>query len=229
MNTNDSYVTMRDTFQINTDNGIETYVVNATLEVPDGKINVSFASSIGYDTKNDNRFFKVLPAVMKSVTQMFAGYNYTRIAFSPVINADDKNKNMRLRGYNIFARRLFGKYSLLGQSEDSTIIPVPEVFQNRIGKDYYQVNSLMIAGDKLAINDPLVNDANASPESYTQHLLDTRIITTTETSKGTLYKYGSSTYDRYSDLVAKVEQDMSKTVPDTDKTQPDTPELNINC
>jgi len=123
---------------ISTSTGVENYHIVAEYSVQKNSVDVGFsASSTGHSTTNDSRFFKVLPTVIKTVTEMMAGYNYDKITFYPIVNETDKSKNMRLRGYNIFARRLFGKYSVLGENEDQTTIPVPEVFQNRVAKEQY--------------------------------------------------------------------------------------------
>jgi hypothetical protein len=44
----------------------------------------------------------------------------------------DKGSNLRLKGYNIFAKRLFGQFSLIAENENTTTIPVPEMFKNQV-------------------------------------------------------------------------------------------------
>ena len=104
-------------------------------------IGVTFSSSkYSMSTANENAFWKVMPVVINAIGEMFADKNYDAISFTPMVSAEDKNKEMRLKGYNLFAKRLFGDSSVLAENENLQVIPIPELFKNRIkeNKNFYQ-------------------------------------------------------------------------------------------
>jgi hypothetical protein len=104
-------------------------------------ISVTFSSSkYSMSTANENAFWKVMPVVINTIGEMFADKNYDAISFTPMVNAEDKNKEMRLKGYNLFAKRLFGDSSIVAKNENLSVIPIPELFKNRIkeNKNFYQ-------------------------------------------------------------------------------------------
>ena len=91
---------------------------------------------------NKGLFFKVLPKVIDSISYMFSDVEYNTISFVPVTGESSKGKDLRLKGYNIFAKRLFGQFSLVAENENTTIIPIPDAFKNRvhIKENMYQVD-----------------------------------------------------------------------------------------
>jgi L-rhamnose mutarotase len=117
----------------------DTYSVSGSFR--NGNINISFASKKhSMRDVNNSLFFKVLPKVIDSVSYMFSDLEYDSISFTPVTGNSSKGKDLRLKGYNIFAKRLFGQFSLVGQDENTTTIPIPEMFKNQmhIKQNMYQ-------------------------------------------------------------------------------------------
>lgn len=51
-------------------------------------------------------FFKILPKVIDSISYMFSDLEYNTISFTPVSGESSKGRDLRLKGYNIFAKRL---------------------------------------------------------------------------------------------------------------------------
>lgn len=111
--------------------GDDTYTIRG--KYGNGNIDISFSSEkFGMADANEGLFFKILPKVIDAISYMYSDVDYDTISFTPV--SSDKTKkgtNLRLKGYNIFAKRLFGDFSLLAQDDNTTIIPIPEIFKNR--------------------------------------------------------------------------------------------------
>jgi len=109
----------------------DTYNVNGKYN--NGNIDITFSSKkYSMEDANKGLFFKILPRVIDSISYMFSDLDYNTISFHPVSGESNKGRELRLKGYNIFAKRLFGEFSLVAENENTTIIPVPEMFKNRI-------------------------------------------------------------------------------------------------
>ena len=124
-------------FTFDTDS--DTYTVTGSYNA--GNIYITFNSQkYGYSDANEGLFFKILPKVIDSITYMFSDIEYNTISFIPAEGSSSKGKNLRLKGYNIFAKRLFGQFSLVAQDENTTLIPIPEMFKNKVhfNKNMYQ-------------------------------------------------------------------------------------------
>lgn len=126
-------------FKFNTDS--DTYTVRGQYNSSSKNIVISFSSSKhSMADANEGAFFKVLPKVIDSIAYMFSDVQYDTISFTPVVGKSAKGRDLRLKGYNIFAKRLFGQFSLVAQDENTTKIPIPEMFKNKVSfdKDMYQ-------------------------------------------------------------------------------------------
>jgi len=114
----------------------DTYSVNGTYNPSSKNINISFSSSTyGMKDVNEGKNFSVLPKVVSTVIEMFDDVDYDTISFTPVNSSTGKRQStneLRLKTYNLFAKRLFGKYSLIGQTENETVIPIPDIFKNKL-------------------------------------------------------------------------------------------------
>ena len=104
-----------------------------TGKYKDGDISITFSSKkYSMTDANKNLFFKVLPKIIDTISYMFSDLEYNTISFHPMSGESDKGSNLRLKGYNIFAKRLFGEFSLIAENENTTTIPVPEMFKNQV-------------------------------------------------------------------------------------------------
>lgn len=114
-----------------TKNGEDQIKVAATYDGSDIYISF-FSSKYGVADANEGRFFEILPKVIENVAIMFSDVYYTTISFSPVSSATKRHigTSLRLKGYNIFLRRLFGEFSILDENENLNSIPIPELFRN---------------------------------------------------------------------------------------------------
>ena len=114
--------------------GSDTYTVSGHLD--NKNIEVSFWSEkFGMTDVDENLFFKVLPRVIDTISEMFYDSEYNTISFTPVESSEGKRKDsdeLRRKGYNIFLKRLFGKYSLVGRDENKLVIPIPDMFKNQM-------------------------------------------------------------------------------------------------
>jgi hypothetical protein len=131
--------------------GDDTYTIRGRYR--DGNIDITFSSGKYqmYDA-NEALFFKVLPKVIDAVSYMYSDVDYNTISFTPV-SSDKTNKgsDLRLKGYNIFAKRLFGDFSLVAKDENTTIIPIPEIFKNRpLNQERTVSRSQKIEGEEQA-------------------------------------------------------------------------------
>jgi hypothetical protein len=131
----DSYYSRTSEFTLEDD----TYNVKGKFS--NGDISISFSSE-KYSMKDVNKglFFKVLPKVIDSISYMFSDLEYNTISFTPISGESSKGRNLRLKGYNIFAKRLFGQFSVIAENENTTVIPIPEAFKNvvHIKENMYQ-------------------------------------------------------------------------------------------
>ena len=110
--------------------GDDTYRIVGTYS--DGNISIEFSSDkYGMRDANEALFFKVLPKVIDAISYMYSDVDYNTISFYPISGESSKGQDLRLKGYNIFAKRLFGEFSLLAEDDNTTIIPIPEIFKNR--------------------------------------------------------------------------------------------------
>jgi len=126
------------TFKFSTED--DTYDVVGKFK--DGNIDITFVSqNYGLRDANKSLFFKILPKVIDSISYMFSDLEYDTISFTPVSGESKKGRDLRLKGYNIFAKRLFGQFSVVAENENTTIIPIPEMFKNRlyIKENLYQL------------------------------------------------------------------------------------------
>ena len=131
--------------------GDDTYTIRGNYR--NGNIDITFSSGKYqmYDA-NEALFFKVLPKVIDAVSYMYSDVDYNTISFTPV-SSDKTNKgsDLRLKGYNIFAKRLFGDFSLVAKDENTTIIPIPEIFKNKLLKQERTVSrSQKVEGEEQA-------------------------------------------------------------------------------
>jgi predicted secreted Zn-dependent protease len=111
--------------------GDDTYTIRGNYR--DGNIDITFSSEkYGMADANEGLFFKILPKVIDAISYMYSDVDYNTISFTPVSSdKTTKGSDLRLKGYNIFAKRLFGEFSLLAEYENTRIIPIPEIFKNR--------------------------------------------------------------------------------------------------
>lgn len=109
----------------------DTYSIRGSFS--NGNISISFSSEkYAMNDVNKGLFFKVLPKVIDSISYMFSDVEYNTISFLPVHGESSKGRDLRLKGYNIFAKRLFGQFSLVAENENVTTIPIPDAFKNRV-------------------------------------------------------------------------------------------------
>ena len=112
---------------------IEDDVYSITANYRNRNISIAFSSKKhSMRDVNKGMFFKVLPKVIDSISYMFSDLEYDTISFTPVSGESKKGRNLRLKGYNIFAKRLFGQFSVIAENENETIIPLPEMFKNKV-------------------------------------------------------------------------------------------------
>lgn len=113
--------------------GDDTYRIVGNYR--DGNISIEFSSEkYGMRDANEALFFKVLPKVIDAISYMYSDVDYNTISFTPITGESSKGRDLRLKGYNIFAKRLFGDFSLVAQNDNTTIIPIPEIFKNKLLK-----------------------------------------------------------------------------------------------
>ena len=113
--------------------GDDTYRIVGNYR--DGNISIEFSSDkYGMRDANEALFFKVLPKVIDAISYMYSDVNYDTISFTPITGESSKGRDLRLKGYNIFAKRLFGDFGLVAQNVNTTIIPIPEIFKNKLLK-----------------------------------------------------------------------------------------------
>ena len=113
--------------------GDDTYRIAGNYR--DGNISIEFSSEkYGMRDANEALFFKVLPKVIDAISYMYSDVDYNTISFTPITGESSKGRDLRLKGYNIFAKRLFGNFSLVAQNDNTTIIPIPEIFKNKLLK-----------------------------------------------------------------------------------------------
>jgi ribosomal protein L29/predicted secreted Zn-dependent protease len=113
--------------------GDDTYSITGNYR--DGNISIEFSSEkYGMRDANEALFFKVLPKVIDAISYMYSDVDYNTISFTPITGESSKGRDLRLKGYNIFAKRLFGDFSLVAQNDNTTIIPIPEIFKNKLLK-----------------------------------------------------------------------------------------------
>lgn len=140
-----------------------------TGKFSNGNITISFSSDkYGMKDVNKGLFFKVLPKVIDSISYMFSDLEYNTISFTPVYGESSKGRDLRLKGYNIFAKRLFGQFSLVAENENTTIIPIPDAFKNRvhIKENMYQVDRDNASDNSFqqfqqSLNNPNNNQSNS--------------------------------------------------------------------
>lgn len=107
-----------------------TYRVSGRLQ--DSNININFSSRAhGMGDVNKGLFFEVLPKVIDTISHLFSDSEYDSISFTAVTGKTRKTADMRLKGYNIFAKRLFGRFHLVAEDQYTSIIPIPTIFKNR--------------------------------------------------------------------------------------------------
>ena len=118
----------------------------------DGNISIEFSSNkYGMSDANEGLFFKVLPKVIDAISYMYSDVDYNTISFIPIFGESSKGSDLRLKGYNIFAKRLFGDFSLVAQNDNTTIIPIPEIFKNKLLKQERTVSrSQKVEGEEQA-------------------------------------------------------------------------------
>jgi len=153
----DSYYDRSFKFSTETD----TYKVYGKFK--DGNISISFSSDkYGMKDVNNSLFFKILPKVIDSISYMFSDLEYNTISFTPVSGESSKGRDLRLKGYNIFAKRLFGQFSLVAENDNTTIIPIPEMFKNQIHikENMYQKDRTDIPVIQSAQFNQIQNDTN---------------------------------------------------------------------
>jgi len=110
--------------------GDDTYSITGNYR--NGNISIEFSSEkYGMRDANEALFFKVLPKVIDAISYMYSDVDYNTISFTPITGESSKGRDLRLKGYNIFAKRLFGDFSLVAQNDNTTIIPIPEIFKNK--------------------------------------------------------------------------------------------------
>ena len=163
---------------------IDTYSVNGKFK--NGNINISFSSDkYGMKDVNNSLFFKVLPKVIDSISYMFSDLEYNTISFHPISGESKKGSDLRLKGYNIFAKRLFGQFSLVAENENTTTIPIPEMFKNQIHikENMYQKNRNI----KPGVEELFETDSNLANQVY--EALGFKGERTIETAKGSTYRY----------------------------------------
>lgn len=119
----------------------DIYTVKGKYSPETKDIEISFSSAkLGYGDANEGAFFKILPKVIDNIAYMFSDVQYDTISFTPITGKSSKGRDLRLKGYNIFAKRLFGQFSLVAENENTTVIPIPEMFKNKvyISENMYQ-------------------------------------------------------------------------------------------
>ena len=141
-----------------------------TGKFSNGDITISFSSDKhGMRDVNKGLFFKVLPKVIDSISYMFSDVEYNTISFVPVIGESSKGRDLRLKGYNIFAKRLFGQFSLVAENENVTTIPIPDAFKNRvhIKENMYQVDRDNAPDNFFQQFQQSLNKPNTNPNNST--------------------------------------------------------------
>jgi hypothetical protein len=96
---------------------------------------------------------------------MFSDVEYNTISFTPVHGESSKGRDLRLKGYNIFAKRLFGQFSLVAENENTTTIPVPDAFKNRvhIKENMYQIDRNNVSDNSFQQFQQSLNNPNTNP------------------------------------------------------------------